>query len=471
MGEFDLHPDRLGTTDELGRRVFPQPADVKGPWRRRRSLTQALLLVIFLALPWFRIDGRQALLLDLSHRHFEIFGLTLRAHNAPLLVLVLAAFCFGLFFVTSIWGRIWCGWACPQTVFIDAIYRRVERKIEGSAHDRRRLDRSRWTMEKITKRTLKWFAFIGISSVVAHSFMAYFIGTEQLAEMMTKSPNENLAAFTFMAAVTLFLSFNFGWFREQFCVIVCPYGRFQSVLMDSSSMIVAYNPERGEPRATPQAKAHAKTHGGQLGDCVNCYRCVQVCPVGIDIRRGLQMECIACTACMDACDDIMTKMNRPPQLIQYSSLNALKKKPNRRLNWRSALYGTLSTGSIAALILLLSLLKPVDVSFFRAKDGLYQIDESGLVTNHFKLEVSNATLDVHELSFSTDAAGVSFVSALNPLPVEKDNVERASLFVRFPKSALVNGEAHLRVRVTDRDRATGKTSEMTKEVTLVGPLG
>lgn len=474
MSEFDLHPDRLGTTDASGRRIFPQPADVQGRFRKRRDLTEAILILIFLALPWIRIAGRQALLLDIPNRQFEIFGLSLRAHNAPLLVLVFAAAFFGLFFVTSIWGRIWCGWACPQTVFIDGVFRRIERAIEGSALERRKLDRAPFSLRKFRLRATKWTAYAIVCAVISHSFMAYFVGTDQMATMMTHSPLENWSAFVFMAVLTAILIFNFGWFREQFCVIVCPYGRFQSVLMDANSQIIAYDVARGEPRATPQSKVHSKTHGTALGDCVNCYRCVQVCPVGIDIRRGVQMECIACTGCIDACDDVMTKIKKPTGLIRYDTLAGLKKRARPRWTLRSVIYAKATLVSLTALFILLYLLKPIEVTFVRAADVPYQLisDPKGdTVVNHFNVELSNQSGSSHRLDFNPVVDAVEIISAPRPFAIEKNSIIRNGLFIRFPRTILKDGRGVVRVRIVDTDELSGREHDFEQEVPIVGPLG
>jgi cytochrome c oxidase accessory protein FixG len=473
MSEFDLHPERLGTTDENGRRIFPQPADVIGRYRTRRTWVQAVLIMFFLALPWLRIAGRQAVLLDITNRHFEIFGLTLRAHNAPLLVFVFAAFFFGLFFVTAVWGRVWCGWACPQTVFIDGVFRRIERLVEGSAAHRRELDKAHWTFTKVRLRFVKWSLFAFVCLVISHSFMAYFIGTESLESMMTHPPLENWANFVLMAATTAILLFNFGWFREQFCVIACPYGRFQSVLMDSRSLIIGYDVKRGEPRATIEAKRVAKAEGTSLGDCVNCYRCVQVCPVGIDIRRGVQMECIACTACVDACDDMMTKIKKPTGLIRYDSMLALDGDKQRKFSLRAAAYAFVAVGSVVALFISLDSIKPVEVTFLRAKESPYQIvDPTGdaSITNHFILEISNESENAHTLIFATKDSQVQIVTAFTPLPVPADEMVRASLFVKFPKSILKSGQRIISIRIIDTDSKTHEQTEFEKEVAVVGPF-
>lgn len=471
--QLELHPDRLATTDESGRRVYLHPADVEGKYRSRRTLVQIVLLAIFLGLPWLRIDGRQALLLDVAHREFEIFGLSLRAHNAPLLFLVVGAFVFGLFFVTAVWGRIWCGWACPQTVFIDSVFRRIERWIEGNHLARRKLDAEKLGAKKFMKKSAKWALFSLASLVITHSLLAYFVGTERLAVMVSSSPVENWGSFLFILITTGIILFDFGWFREQFCIIACPYGRFQSVLMDSHSQVVAYDEKRGEPRATPQAKALAKAHGAKLGDCVNCYRCVQVCPVGIDIRRGVQMECIACTACVDACDDVMTKLQKPTGLIRYDSAKGMRGEKAKKARPRSLIYAAASFACLVLLAGFLSHSQRLDVVVLRAKDTPYAVDKA-MVHNHFKLELSNQTSSDRELDFVLPDAiasqGYEVITALRPLPMTAGTLKRADVFVRFPQTVLENGQKKISLLIRSRSTRDGLVETIEKELTLVGPL-
>lgn len=488
MDNLELHPERLATTDERGRRVYLYVADVKGKFRKWRTKIQAVLILFFLCLPWLKINGHQALLLNVTKREFDIFGLSLRAHNAPLLFFVLAAAGFGLFFVTSIWGRVWCGWACPQTVFIDGIFRRIERFIEGSALERRKLDAAPISVKKIAKRTVKWALYVIASAIITHSFLAYFVGTEDLMVMIRSNPSENWGSFLFILISTGIILFDFAWFREQFCIIACPYGRFQSVLMDQRSTVVAYDTARGEPRRTPQAKALAKIHNSPLGDCVNCYRCVQVCPTGIDIRRGTQLECIACTSCIDACDDVMTKLGKPTGLIRYDSALGLaekKKKPEdrkpiRKFSARSGIYLAIVVASLIALVFSLARLNPVEIAVLRAKDTPYVVQPAkdasapDYVMNHFKLELSNQSESLHNLSFEVSPemkqAGVELITALRPLPMPAGRQTRGDIFVRFPKTILTNGQTKIELKVLDHDTVTGKEIILKKELTLVGPF-
>ncbi|MCM2324679.1 MAG: cytochrome c oxidase accessory protein CcoG, partial [Oligoflexia bacterium] len=362
----ELPVDRLATTDEQGGRVYLYPAEVKGPFRRLRRVVYDVLLVIFLALPWLRIGGQPVVLLDIPRRRFSLFGETFWAHDAPILLFVLGGFVLALVLATAVWGRVWCGWACPQTVFIDGVFRRLERWIEGHAFERRRRDEGPWTLDKGARRIVKWAAFVAVSLVIAHTFLAYFVGTDELGRMLRGSPGQYPAAFLVMAVTMGIVLFDFGWFREQFCTIACPYGRFQSVLMDSDSLIVGYDARRGEPR---RGTAPAK----EEGDCVSCQRCVQVCPTGVDIRRGVQLECIACTACIDACDEVMTRLKRPKGLIRYASTSELAGGKRRKFGPRVALYLGLLLVFISGLTLSIAGREALDTTLVRFVGEPYQV--------------------------------------------------------------------------------------------------
>jgi cytochrome c oxidase accessory protein FixG len=464
MNPFELHPERLATTDETGGRIFMHPADVRGFFQKRRAYLRIILINIFLWLPWLQIDGRQALLLDLPHRRFEFFGLSLRAHNAPLLVFVFATIGFGLFFVTAIWGRIWCGWACPQTVFIEGVFRKIERWIEGTHLERKKLNTAPWNLDKIKKRLAKWSLFLVCSLIITHSFLAYFVGTGPLAEMVTKSPFENWSSFLFILITSGIILFDFGWFREQFCIIACPYGRFQSVLMDDHSKVIIYDIDRGEPRSTPALRAA----GTATGDCVNCYRCVQVCPTGIDIRRGVQLECIGCTACIDACDEVMTKIKKPIGLIRYDTQAGLLKKPRKIWRPRVIIYFAVILIAIFSLGTILSMLKAVDVEILRAKEAPYTIND-GIVANHFKIELSNRTDILHQITFESES-GFELVTAFIPVLLQPNDVTRIDVFIRFPKSALRSGQKKIILKIHDHVANTSEIETLKKDVTLVGPF-
>jgi cytochrome c oxidase accessory protein FixG len=332
--------DSVTTINDDGSRYFLHPADVSGKWVLARRLAGALLIAIYILLPWIPINGNPAVFLDVEHRMFHLFGLTLVAQDLWVLFFAITGMGFGLFFITSLLGRIWCGWACPYTVFLDHVYRRVERLIEGDAIARRALDQAPWSPTKIFKRLLKHLLFAIISAYIAHAFMAYFVSWPRLYGFIHEHPLQHATAFGIVTFLTFVLWFCFGYFREQFCIIMCPYGRLQGALTDDDTINVGYDETRGEPRGTK---------GKTTGDCVDCHRCVQVCPTGIDIRNGLQLECIGCTACIDACDEVMTKIGRPHGLIRYDSFNGFAGRPHRFLRPRVYAYGVLAALGLAAI--------------------------------------------------------------------------------------------------------------------------
>ncbi len=372
--------EKLSTLDEYGSRLFVIPAEVKGRLRSLRDLVYWGLLAIFIILPWTKINGMQSVWINVPERRFALFGITFFAHDVPLIFFILAIGVLGLALVTALWGRVWCGWACPQTVFIDAVYRRIEIWVEGDYITRRRRHQRPLDIEKFSRSSLKWLAYIVVSSVFAHSFVAYFTGAQPLLEMMKGSPEQNWTYFLLTSSMTLLLLFNFGWFREQFCLIMCPYGRFQSVLMDEQSVTVLYDEKRGEPRKN-------KTIANQKqGDCVSCNRCVQVCPTNIDIRNGVQMECIACTACIDACNEIMRKVNKPEGLIRYQNLKGFGTK---YLRPRVLVYFTLIIICSVGLAYNVIYRQPFASALLRAKDSPYQTLPDDKISNHFKLHLHN----------------------------------------------------------------------------------
>jgi cytochrome c oxidase accessory protein FixG len=476
MKTKDLPLDRLATTDRLGNRIYLYPTDVRGKWKTLRSRLSVFMIVIFLGLPWVRIRGHQAVLLDIPNRKFAVFGLTFWAHDAPILLFVVGGAVILLAFVTAIWGRIWCGWACPQTVFLEHVFRRIERWIEGDSLARRKLDQSPASLEKIVKKTLKWGCFTILALILSHSFLAYFVGTEKLASMMEQSPFQNPASFLVMAGVALAILFDLGWFREQFCTVVCPYGRFQSVLMDDQSTVVAYDVKRGEPRKGIESK------NSPTGDCVNCYRCVQVCPTGIDIRRGVQLECIACTACMDACDDVMARLKKPLGLIRYGNQSVTEGKIEVSVPWfkrpRTWVYLSLLFVCIGGLVHAVLYRAPIELMLIRAVDFPYQeipgTRGQAQVLNHFKVDLRNQTFEEQEISFSISShlqsQGVTIVTSNHKGKLAPGEPERADLFVQFPKTLLTKGRGSMEIQLEARSKLASEPNRSNWEVHLVGPL-
>jgi cytochrome c oxidase accessory protein FixG len=376
--------DRPSMLDQFGGRLPLYPAEVRGVWRTRRSWVQGILIVIFLILPWITINGAPAILLDFGNRKFALFGLKLWTHDSPLLFQVLGIIAVGLALMTALVGRAWCGWACPQTVFLDGVIRRIERWTEGSHLNRRALDAAPWTLDKVGRKFLKWVLFVAFTGILTHSFLAYFFGADRVLQMITSSPKNNWGVFLFVLAANALMLFDLAWFREQFCMIVCPYGRIQSVLMDRQTIAVQYDRERGEPRKTKGAASH--------GACVSCNRCVSVCPTGIDIRNGIQMECISCTACIDACDDVMTKTKQPLGLIRHMPST---KRPVQWFRSRVLVYMAVLGLLITSLAVVLLNHGRLSVTVLRALDAPYfeQTNSAGqaVIVNSYRLHVHNQT--------------------------------------------------------------------------------
>lgn len=382
------HRESVTTIGKDGRRIRLHPADVRGRFANARRAVAGLMIGVFLALPWIPINGHPAVFLDIETRRFHLFGATLTLSDIWLLFFVITGLGFSIYAVTSIFGRIWCGWTCPQTVFLDHVFRRIERLIEGDAPARRRLDElPARAPERLLKRGGKALAYFVMCWLIAHGCMAYFVSIAGVKAMIVDGPGEHPAAFTAMTLITGALFFNFWWFREQLCLIICPYGRLQSALIDDDSIVIGYDATRGEPRGAP------KTPG--VGACVDCNRCVQVCPTGIDIRQGLQLECIGCTACVDACDAVMDKLGRPRGLVRFASLRELSGGKTRLLRFRTIAYGVLLL--IGAVVATLAVSRVRDASFklIRPPGSALFLASDTRVLNVFTLKLVNKTEVAH----------------------------------------------------------------------------
>lgn len=369
------------TINDDGSHHVLHPADVRGPFTRLRMWAGYGLILIYIALPWIPVNGAPALFLDVEHRRFHAFGLTLLAQDLWVMFFLLSGLGFSLFFITSLLGRLWCGWACPYTVFLEQVFRRIERLIDGDASARRKLARSPRTTGKVARFLVKNFLYVLTSTLIAHVFVSYFISLPRLYQFMLQGPVSSPISFGVVTALTGVLFYSFAYFREQFCIILCPYGRIQSALTDDDTIIIGYDEKRGEPRG--------KVTNPLAGSCVDCRRCVQVCPTGIDIRNGLQMECIGCAACIDACDDIMTKLKRPTGLVRYDSMRSLAGGKRRILRPRIYAYSVLALlGLVAMGVTMFNRAKPFHAEISRMRGASFYTDVSA-VRNHYQLRLAN----------------------------------------------------------------------------------
>lgn len=454
-----LAPNRNSVTTirEDGSRPFLHPGDTHGRFTRARRITALGLIVFYLSLPWITIAGYPAVFFDIAGRRFHLFGITLATQDLWLLFFVISGLGFSLFFITALLGRVWCGWACPQTVFLDHIYRRIERWIEGDAVKRRALDAAPWTAGKLLKRLGKHTAYFLVSVVITHLFLAYFVSLKEVWEMVHAAPAEHWAAFGFIVVSTAIIYLNFAWFREQLCIVICPYGRIQSALIDDHSLVVGYDAARGEPRGRPGVPG--------VGDCIACNRCVQVCPTGIDIRQGLQMECVGCTACIDACDDVMTKLQRPRGLVRYDSQKAFSGGRTRWLRPRTILYGVLLAAGASVATWALTTVRPAYFGVTRMTGAPYIVDESA-IRNQFLVRIVNkrneaASFAIHVTSAPADARVVG-VDRMVEVPALGEQVQPVVL---LQPRGTYTGPFRFEVRVRE---AAGKF-ELERGVEFLGP--
>jgi cytochrome c oxidase accessory protein FixG len=439
-----------------GRRKAIQPADVRGRFHRARRLVLAVLLVFWATLPWVKLRGHPAIFLDVDAREFFLFGSTFNAQDTWMLFFVLTGIGFALVCATALAGRVWCGWACPQTVFLEGIFRPIERLVEGSREKRIRRNSGPWTADRIARKALKQALFVLSAFLVAHIFLSYFVSIPKTFAMVRQSPSRHPEAFAWAVAMTAIFYVNFAWFREQLCVVICPYGRLQSAMLDERSLIVGYDARRGEPRghirsrSADASKAWDERRAMGTGDCVDCRRCVVVCPTGIDIRNGTQMECLACTACIDACDEVMDKLGRPRGLVRYDSQDGLAGKPRIILRPRLYIYGVLLLLGLAVAAIATGRRRDFEVAMLRLPGEPYAV-EAGQVRNMLQLHVVNKRSD--RTSFLIDVDPAPDMTAVVPmtnvsLPPLSDM--RVPVIVSVPRDRVV-GDFPVRVRVARAD--------------------
>jgi cytochrome c oxidase accessory protein FixG len=450
----------LRTIDAKGNRNWVYADVVGGAWRRRRTVLAIALVGFFLAAPWIVVDGYPLMQVDFFHRKLVLLGKVFLAHELNLFITAVLGTIFGIYALTAWGGRVFCGWVCPHNTWLESVFRPLEQWIEGRANQRRSRDKQGVSAHKVFRKTLKWTIFVLIAFVMANTSIAWIVSGARLKEMVLQPPSSNLGLFIGMAVTTALFAFNFGWFREQTCLIVCPYGRLQGVLLDKLTLIVGYDKRRGEPRGrlgTPGA-----------GDCTNCRRCVTVCPTGIDIRDGLQLECIGCTACIDACDDQMLKIKKPKGLIRYTTESELEGELPKR-HTRPLIYMGLSLLLIAVAGLRIVLRSDFDATLMRG--GVMNFTVSGdTVQNYLSVRVDNTSRDTLDIAAVSESEGVTvFVP-----PTEKTRVAPLSstefgMFVRVPKSTFHRGTREIEVRL-EAGNGHRESSEKLK-FTVFGPEG
>jgi polyferredoxin len=476
----EAYRDSLSTVDQSGKRLWVYPKSPAGKWHRARVAVAVLLLAVLFGTPFVKIGGQPLFLFNLFDRQFVILGQPFFPQDFHLLGLAMLIFFVFISLFTVVFGRVWCGWACPQTIFMEMVFRKIEYWIEGDANQQRTLDKAPWDARKITKKMAKHAFFLLFSAVIAHLVMAYLIGVDGVRNSITQSPSNNLSGFIGLVSFTGIFYFVFAKLREQVCTVVCPYGRLQSVLLNRESMIVAYDEDRGEPRGKLKKEkkadhactgmcggcSHKKLHADRLGtaadaqtvplkledflpkgDCIDCKLCVQVCPTGIDIRNGLQMECVNCMACIDACNSVMQKIGKPEGLIRIDSQKGMKEKKPFRITSRIAAYSVVLLLLLTLQSYLLISRQAVEATVLRVPGMMYQERTPGKISNLYNAQFTNKTHEDMQVKLKLRDQemyqGASIQVVGGQLSLAKGKTTEAVFFIELPKDRIQQAKTPL----------------------------
>ncbi|SDL48556.1 cytochrome c oxidase accessory protein CcoG [Kriegella aquimaris] len=448
--EKEQFRDSIGTINEDGKRAWLYPKKPSGRFYQYRKYVSYLLLALLFAAPFVKINGNQFLMFNVLERRFNIFGLPFWPQDFYLFVILMIIGVVFISLFTVAFGRIFCGWMCPQTIFMEMVFRRIEYWIDGDRGAQIKLDRQEWNGEKIRKRVLKWFIFFIISFLIANIFLAYLIGSDRLIQYIMDGPMRHVSIMVSLLIFTAVFYFIFAWFREQVCIIACPYGRMQSVLLDNKSIVVAYDYKRGEAengRKKWRKNEDRKELG--FGDCIDCFQCVNVCPTGIDIRNGTQLECVNCTACIDECDTIMEKVNLPKGLIRYASEDEIVKKEKFKFTPRLKGYTAVLTILTGILIGMLFLRNDLEANILRLPGQLYEHKEDNIISNVYTFKLVNKTTkDVEDVNFKllSHKGTIKLVSHQDFIVPAKELAE-GTLFVEINNSALTGDKNKIKIGV------------------------
>lgn len=459
--EEEAFRDEIATVDAEGKRRWIFPRKPKGIFYERRKWVSYLLLIMLFAGPLLQWNGQPLFLFNLLERKFILFGITFWPQDFHLFVLAMITFFILVVAFTVAFGRIWCGWACPQTIFMEMVFRRIEYWIEGDATQQRKLDKAPWKTDKIIKKTSKWAIFYLLSFLIANLLMAYVIGVEELSKIVTESPQENWGTFTFVMLFSGVFYFVFAWFREQACIVVCPYGRLQGAMLSKESIVVAYDYIRGEPRGK---KRKAETDLS-LGDCVDCKACVAVCPTGIDIRNGTQLECVNCTACIDACDDIMDRLDRPRGLIRYDSEDGIAEQKAFRFTPRLIAYSVVLVLLFSILTGLMLSRADIETTIIRTPGSMFEVPRPGYISNLYNLQIINKQRDPlpFRLELLDSEGSIQIVG--DHQEVDGQGIFKGVIIVELPRDELAGRSHKIRVQVWSGDRPIDRVT-----TNFLGPI-
>lgn len=462
MSDVTLHSekfrDSLSIMDAEGKRKWVYPKFQTGSIFIRRNIVAYFFLALLIIMPFIKWNGHPFMLFNVIDRQFIVWGIPFFPQDFFLFGFGMLTFIIFIILFTSIWGRWWCGWACPQTIFMEFIFRRIEYFIEGDAQQRRILDKASWSRTKIMKKGFKYLIFFLISFFISNIFLAYIIGIDELKKIITEPVIQHPGGF---AAIMIFSVVFYGVFaglREQVCIGVCPYGRLQSVLLDKDSMAAAYDYKRGEPRGKM---------GTTEGDCIDCHLCVQVCPTGIDIRNGMQMECINCTACIDACNSIMKKVERPNGLIRIASISQIEKKTKKiHITGRMIAYAALWVVMVCILAYMVFTRTDVQATVLRAPGQLFQKKNDTTITNLYTISLVNKSFEDHPIELKiSNTPEATLIVVGNPLFVKQDETANGAFFIALPTREIHSMKTPLSIDVISGGKKIDQLS-----TAFIGPV-
>jgi cytochrome c oxidase accessory protein FixG len=452
--------DSIATIDEQGKRKWIYPSSPKGRFTSARKNLSYFYFLVFFGLPFIKAGGEPLFLFNVVERKFILFGMIFWPQDFFIFGLGMLIFIVFIALFTVIFGRIFCGWACPQTVFMELLFRRIEYWIIGDAARQKALRKRPWDLEKTARYGLKLIAFFGLSFLIANTFLAYVIGVDEVTRMALDPVKKHLGGFASILVFTSVFFFVFAWFREQVCIIMCPYGRMQGVLLDRQSIVVAYDYLRGEPRRKSKIDKTA------TGDCIDCGLCVRVCPTGIDIRNGTQLECVNCTACIDACDHIMKSIDLPAGLIRYDSSRGIAEKTPMGFTTRMKGFSVVLLALLGIEAVLLATRSDYDATILRAKGMLFQERDSNQVSNLYSIKLVNKTRDSVPVILQVENVPARVEMLGKPLHTKRENISSGTFFVYVDRRNIHARKSKLRIGVYSQ----GKKIKAV-QTTFFGPVG
>ena len=463
--EADSFRDSIATVDKSGKRIWLFPKMPSGKFTKWRNYVSGLLLAILFIIPFIKLNGEPFVMLNILERKFILLGMVFYPQDFHLFLFLMLTFIVFIILFTVVYGRIFCGWICPQTIFMESVFRKIEYWIEGDSPAQKRLAAAPWTTDKLIKRISKHAIFFAIAVLISNVFLSYIIGLDQVIKIISEPITSHQSGFIAMLLFSGAFYFVFARLREQVCTTICPYGRLQGVLLDKNSIVISYDWLRGEPRGKINKKAELTPVLDKLGDCIDCKLCIHVCPTGIDIRNGTQLECINCTACIDACDQVMTKVNRPTGLIRYDSYNGIESGKRKIFTPRAIVYSSILGVLIIANIFLLANRSEVEALVLRTPGKLYQTTEDGKISNLYNYQFTNKSGKVMDIDLSIENPDVTikFVGE-TPTVILPDQTLKGSLFLETSKEKLRERKTWMHFKLSSGNKELDRT-----KTTFLGP--